>query len=120
MFLARAPEDWIFTSFSDQVASHRVRLYLESKLPEIATVDMVAQALHYSGRTLARRLRAEGTTFQAVKDELRRDIAIQRLITTDDSLSSIAFDIGFDDPTAFHRAFRHLTGSTPSSYHRLG
>nr|WP_093647460.1 AraC family transcriptional regulator [Paraburkholderia aspalathi] len=115
-FLARAPEDWIFTSFSDQVASHRVRQYLESKLPEIATVDVVAHALHYSARTLARRLGAEGTTFQAVKDELRRDIAIQRLTTTDDALASIAFDIGFDDPTAFHRAFRHWTGSTPSAY----
>lgn len=119
-FLARAPEDWIFTTFSDQVASHRVRQYLESKLPEIATIDMAAHALHYSARTLARRLSAEGTTFQSVKDAVRRDIAIQRLTTTNDPLASIAFDIGFDDPTAFHRAFRHWTGSTPSAYRRLG
>ncbi|MEA3156254.1 MAG: hypothetical protein QOK44_3843, partial [Betaproteobacteria bacterium] len=58
----------------------------------------------------------EGTTFQAIKDEVRRDIAIQRLTRSDDAISAIAYDVGFDDPTAFHRAFRHWTGSTPAAY----
>jgi AraC-like DNA-binding protein len=117
-FLARAPEDWIFVSFAEQMVCHCVRQYLAGCLPKIPTVEAVAQNLHYSVRTLCRRLSAEGTTFQAIKDELRRDIAIQRLTRSADSIAAIAYDVGFDDPTAFHRAFRHWTGSTPQTYRR--
>jgi AraC-like DNA-binding protein len=115
-FLQRAPEDWIFVSFTAEVVCHRVRQCIAAGLPTAPTVDAVAQQLHYSVRTLCRRLEAEGTTFQAVKDEVRRDIAIQRLTRSDDAIAAIAYDVGFDNPTAFHRAFRHWTGSTPAAY----
>jgi AraC-like DNA-binding protein len=118
-FLARAPEDWIFVSFAEQLVSHRVRQYLAGCLPTIPTIEVVAQDLHFSVRTLCRRLSAEGTTFQAIKDELRRDLAIQRLMRSSDAIGAIAYDVGFDDPTAFHRAFRHWTGSTPQAYRKM-
>lgn len=117
-FLARAPEDWIFVAFAEQLTCHRVRQHLAECLPESPTIDAVAQTLHHSVRTLCRRLSAEGTTFQAIKDEVRRDLAIQRLTRTTDPIAEIAFDVGFDNPTAFHRAFRHWTGSTPNAYRR--
>ncbi|SAL35071.1 AraC family transcriptional regulator [Caballeronia humi] len=117
-FLARAPEDWIFVSFAEQMTSHRVRQYMAERLPGTPTVDAVAQDLHHSVRTLCRRLAAEGTTFQAIKDEVRRDIAIQRLTRSGDAIAEIAYDVGFDNPTAFHRAFRHWTGSTPNAYRK--
>nr|WP_231908171.1 MULTISPECIES: AraC family transcriptional regulator [Cupriavidus] len=119
IFLARAPEDWIFVSFAEQMMCYRVRQYLADCLPATPTIETVAQALHCSVRTLYRRLTAEGTTFQAVKDEMRRDIAIQRLTRTTDAIAAIAYDIGFDSPTAFHRAFRHWTGSTPKAYRTM-
>jgi AraC-like DNA-binding protein len=117
-FLARAPEDWIFVSLAEQMVCHRVRQYLAERLPANPTIEIVAQDLHFSVRTLCRRLSAEGTAFQAIKDELRRDLAIQRLTRTSDAIGTIAFDVGFDDPTAFHRAFRHWTGSTPQVYRK--
>ncbi|KWR76699.1 AraC family transcriptional regulator [Cupriavidus sp. IDO] len=117
-FLSRAPEDWIFVSFAEQMTSHRVRQYLADGLPVSPTIEAVAHALHCSVRTLCRRLSAEGTAFQAIKDDVRRDIAIQRLTRSDDPIAAIAFDVGFDNPTAFHRAFRHWTGSTPNAYRR--
>jgi AraC-like DNA-binding protein len=117
-FLARAPGDWIFGSFSEQLISHRIRQYLAAQLPDSPTIEQAAANLHCSVRTLCRRLAAEETTFQALKDELRRDIAIQRLTETDQTITKIAGDIGFDDPSAFHRAFRHWTGSTPGTYRR--
>ncbi len=119
-FLARAPEDWIFVSFSEQLTSHRIREYLASRLPDMPSIEEVAQDLHCSVRTLCRRLAAEGAAFQGIKNELRRDIAIQRLTGTQDAIAAIAGDIGFDDPTAFHRAFRQWTGSTPGAYRRGG
>ncbi len=118
-FLARAPEDWIFVSFAEQMVCHQVRQYIAGCLPEIPTIGVVAQGLHYSVRTLCRRLSIEGTTFQAIKDELRRDIAVQRLTRSADAIGVIAYEVGFDDPTAFHRAFRHWTGSTPQAYRKM-
>ncbi|MFM0337299.1 AraC family transcriptional regulator [Paraburkholderia fungorum] len=115
-FLARAPGDWIFESSSEQLVSHRVRQYLAAQLPDLPTIDGAAQRLHCSVRTLCRRLVAEETSFQALKDELRRDIAIQRLADTHDTIAAIGADLGFDDPSAFHRAFRQWTGSTPGTY----
>ncbi|PCE30379.1 AraC family transcriptional regulator [Burkholderia ubonensis] len=117
-FLARAPGDWIFESFSEQLVCHRVRQYLSGRLPDLSTIEEAAASLHCSVRTLSRHLLAEGTTFQVLKDELRRDIAIQRLTDTPDTIAAIGADLGFDDPSAFHRAFRHWTGSTPGTYRR--
>ncbi|ANB74618.1 AraC family transcriptional regulator [Paraburkholderia phytofirmans OLGA172] len=118
-FLARAPEGWIFVSFAEQMVCHRVRQSIAARLPTIPTIEVVAQDLHFSVRTLCRRLSAEGTTFQAIKDELRRDLAIQRLTRSADAIGMIAYDVGFDDPSAFHRAFRHWTGSTPQAYRKM-
>ncbi|MGF6779245.1 AraC family transcriptional regulator [Paraburkholderia sp. GAS334] len=115
-FLHRAPEDCIFESFAVQMVCHRVRQCIADGLPSTLTIEAVAQQLHYSVRTLCRRLEVEGTTFQAIKDEVRRDIAIQRLTRSDDAIAVIAYEVGYDNPTAFHRAFRHWTGSTPTAY----
>ena len=115
-FLARAPEDWIFVSFGAQMMCHRVRQHVADSLPEIPTIEDVALELHHSVRTLCRRLVVEGTNFQSIKDEVRRDIAIRKLTRSQDAIASIAFDVGFDSASAFHRAFRHWTGSTPNAY----
>ncbi|VVD75705.1 AraC family transcriptional regulator [Pandoraea eparura] len=119
-FLAHAPKDWLFESFAEQLMCHRVRQYLSGCLPRVPTIEITAQDLHISVRTLCRRLSAEGSTFQSVKDDLRRDLAIQRLTRSEDAIAAIAYDVGFDDPSAFHRAFRHWTGSTPHSYRKTG
>lgn len=115
-FLQRAPADWLFVSFSERIVSHHVREYLEKHLDRPTTIVDVAKALHFSVRTLSRRLDAEGATFQAIKDELRRDVAIQRLTKTGAPIAVIGAEIGFDDPTTFHRAFKKWTGSTPGAY----
>ena len=117
-FLSRAPEDWIFVALTEQLTCHRVAQYVAENLPMTPNIEVAAAALHCSVRTLCRRLAAEGTSFQSIKDEVRRDVAIDRLTRTDDAIAAIAFDVGFDNPTAFHRAFRHWTGSTPTAYRR--
>jgi AraC-like DNA-binding protein len=115
-FLEHAPADWLFVSFAERIISHRVREYLAPRLLQPCNIEDVAHALHISARTLSRRLREEDTTFQAVKDELRRDIAVQMLIKTDLPISVIGTEVGFHDPTTFHRAFKTWTGGTPKSY----
>jgi AraC-like DNA-binding protein len=54
--------------------------------------------------------------FSGLKDELRRDIAIYHLGRADLSLQEIAEQLGFSEPSAFHRAFKKWTGLTPGAY----
>ena len=70
--------------------------------------------------TLQRRLAADGTSFQALKDELRRDLAIVRLHTGTLPLAALADELGFADSAAFQRAFKNWTGSAPGAYRRGG
>ncbi len=115
-FLRRAPGDWLFTSFPERLISHSVRDYLSRRMNRPTSIDEVARALHSSVRSLSRKLREEGSSFQAIKDELRRDVAIQLLTKTDKPLAVIGADLGFDSPATFHRAFKAWTGSTPGAY----
>jgi AraC-like DNA-binding protein len=87
-------------------------------MPVWLDLSAAAHALHMSVSTLHRNLSQEGTTFQTLKDELRRDIAISRLITTNVSLGALATELGFSDSAAFQRAFKCWTGSPPGEYRR--
>ena len=73
-----------------------------------------------STSTLQRRLASEGASFQSLKDELRRDMAIVRLNTSTISLGALAYELGFADSAAFQRAFKGWTGSAPGAYRRGG
>jgi AraC-like DNA-binding protein len=73
----------------------------------------IASKLAVSNRTLQRRLREEGTTFQKVLDELREELARHYLSTTDYTSVEISFLLGYEEPNSFFRAFRAWTGQTP-------
>ena len=117
-FLKRAPEDWTFSAFHRASIVAKTREYLEQDMAQPVTIQDLAQALHTSVRTLNRRFAEEGTHFQAVKDGLRRDIAVHRLTNSNTGVEALAFDLGFSDATGFCRAFKHWTGSSPSDYRK--
>jgi AraC-like DNA-binding protein len=75
-------------------------------------MDGLARALGCSRQTLYRRLRAEGTTFEALLDGLRRRLA-RRLLRENLPVKEVAYRLGFADPAAFSRAFKRWTGSSP-------
>ena len=117
-FLKRAPEDWTFTTFHRGSITARAREYLERKIDQPVTVRELADALHLSVRTLNRKFADERTQFQSVKDAVRRDIAVQRLSTSDAPIASVAIDLGFSNAAVFCRAFKQWTGSTPAAYRK--
>lgn len=117
-FLRRAPGDWMFASVAERIVSHRVREYLAKRLELPTSINDAARALHFSLRSLSRHLHEEGTSFQAIKDELRRDVAIQRLTMTSLAVAEVGAQVGFTDVTTFHRAFKRWTGSAPGHYRR--
>ena len=119
-FLENAPRDWIFTRSQAHTQSLRVRAYLVQTGWEAADLKAAAEAMHMTPRTLMRRLEADGTSFQAIKDALPRDIAIRRLQAGETRIEAVALDVGFSSAASFHKAFQRWTGATPSAYRRKG
>ncbi len=115
-FLERAPLDWIFTGSRAHTYSLRVRAFLYGAAWQSCQLPDAASTLKMTPRTLSRRLKEEETSFQDIKDALRRDIAIRALQHGTDSIEQIAFETGFSAPANFHRAFRNWTSRTPGSY----
>lgn len=89
--------------------------------PMSASIDMEQVAKHFNitARTLQRRLQQEDSSFQ---DELKIFKALQAkqlLDNTSRSISETAYQLGFNDNSAFHKAFKRWTGMTPKEYQCL-
>jgi AraC-like DNA-binding protein len=104
-------------------ASRTTRGRVETLLMEMlhtgeASMDAIAAKLALSRRTLHRRLKAEGATFEQVLDDLRRQLAHDFLAARKVTVSETAYLLGFSDPAAFSRAFKRWTGESPSALRR--
>lgn len=91
----------------------RVRDAIGARLADGVTLADVAQALRMSPRTLQRNLSERGTSWSREIDEARRVRALAALEQGDDKTAAIAGELGFADASAFFRAFRRWTGTTP-------
>lgn len=78
----------------------------------------VAASLNVHERTLRRRLQAEGRSFQSLRDEVRRQLALDYLRDTRMSTEDIAAALGFGDAANFRHAFKRWTGASPGSVRR--
>ncbi len=119
-FLRNAPQS-VFLKYKNVDGwSARVRRRLrQSDGARWPAFEEIAAEFNVAPSTLGRRLEAEGTTFQLMKDEVRRDLAIHHLHETKRTVGEIARDLGYEDVSAFRRAFKKWTKSRPASY-RLG
>lgn len=118
-FLREAPYNIVLKYKDTHGWSARAR-YLLRELPpqDWPGFEHLAAELGASPSVLRRGLEREGTSFRAIKDALRRDIAIERLSHSNLPLPEIALAVGFAEPSAFHRAFKQWTGVRPGEYRR--
>ena len=116
-FLRNAPGNFIVKYRNPGSVAARVRKMLRA-LPMASwpAADQIAVRLHVAEATMRRHLKQEGYTYQSIKDDLRRDIAIAELQDSRRSIAEIATRVGFAEPSAFHRAFRKWTGMRPTDY----
>lgn len=109
---------------ADELHAHRqtsfasgVRRLLRKSLAsgKIAVTD-IAKQLHMHERTLNRRLQEEGTSFRRELEEIRYQVARQLLADSRIPLAKIATALDYADATAFSRAFKRWSGSTPAQW----
>jgi len=78
----------------------------------------VARRLGLSVRTLQRRLGERGVAFRAVVEDVRRELAVRYIADRRTPLTDVAFLVGYSELSAFGRAFRRWTGSSPLAMRR--
>ncbi|WP_103377379.1 AraC family transcriptional regulator [Streptomyces noursei] len=123
--LRRAPADLLARRDYGTTVAEQVRRTLAQALRSPAPARLpqageVAARLAVSPATLRRRLRAEDTSYQRLKDAVRRDAALTALAAGREPIAAVAARIGFSEDPAFHRAFRRWTGTTPGAYRLAG
>lgn len=118
-FLSTAPLGFLMTPSEETSIARRIRTILmaERKLQlEFPSVHEIAAKLDMTEQTLRRRLKRESISYRAIKEMIRRDIAVHKLIGNRSSVQEIAFQLGYSETRAFSRAFRHWTGLSPVQY----
>lgn len=83
----------------------RVRsLVLQHLATPNCTYERIAAHIHMHPRTLQRRLREEGCSFEAIKDDVRRSLALRYLQETDLALVQVAAMLGYTDASVLSRS----------------
>lgn len=83
------------------------------------SIEWVAQQMFISSRSLERRLQEAGTSFRAVKKQIIMETAKSALTDSEQTLSTIAINLGYSELSAFSRAFKNATGYSPRDYSKL-
>ena len=118
-FLRTAPENILLKYKNGSSLTARVRRRLRQCLPgEVLDLDELAGELSMTPAAIRHRLQKEGTSYQSIKDQLRRDLAITYLTHSSRAVLDIALELGFSERSAFHRAFRKWTGASPGEFRR--
>ncbi|MQQ99517.1 AraC family transcriptional regulator [Glaciimonas soli] len=116
-FLRGAPANIVLKYKNSSSFSAKIRRRLQATAgTEWPDFDAFSAGLNMTRSTLRRRLEEEGQSFQAIKDQLRRDMAIDSLCHSSKSVIDISVELGFAEPSAFHRAFKKWTGASPGEY----
>ena len=100
----------------DAPIAERVRTAIEQGLGEGSGVELadVAKRLGLGARTLQRNLQRDGASYADVLDAVRRDFALKTLEAGSAAASDLAYTLGFSQPSAFFRAFKRWTNTTPA------
>ena len=102
----------------DELTEEINKILKESMASGIPSLTQIGDYLGISGRTLKRRLSDRDLTFRDLVQKNRKETAISLLSNSSRSIGEIAFLTGFSEQSAFNRAFKKWTGSTPNQYRK--
>ena len=116
-FLAQAPANILVRYRYDRGSASAVhKLLRESPPSDWPDFARLSQMMRVSEPTLRRHLQADGMSYSGLKQELRRHYALTWLKETDKPVGLIASELGYTEPSAFHRVFKKWTGTSPAEY----
>lgn len=118
-FNDQAMNKYLLAKDSDPLVSRVTKIIVEHLPSGDATIEKAASELYMSKRKLQRLLHDEGTSFIALLNETREDIAKQYVRDKDMNLTEIAFLLGFSEQSTFSRSFKRWTGKSPSSFRNV-
>jgi AraC-like DNA-binding protein len=102
----------------DSEFARRVLSKLLEQEGDYPTLQAMAKSLSTSERTLIRKLKAEGTSYQRLLDDVRQELALWYLRKTDLPVEAVAERLGYRDTTNFSRTCRRWFGVTPKTLRR--
>ncbi len=105
-------KDWAAKQVHD--ITTQVLLLLRSSPSRYGSLNLVAETLHMSPKTLSRRLEQSNSAFQHLLDRARHDLALDYLAHTVLPISEIAEALGYAETSSFRRAFLRWTGQSPA------
>jgi AraC-like DNA-binding protein len=98
-----------------------IGVFVKQSLPfQRPTIESVAAHQNVSVRTLQRRLRDWGFSFEELLDDVRRAETIELISSGDNTITEIAFLVGYSDTAHFSRAFKRWMGRSPREYVKSG
>ncbi len=111
----------LLTRKNYQERMNRVLVYIQDHFDEEISLDELAAASHFSRFHFHRIFSACcGESIQSYIRRLRLEHAAKKLVYTSDSITTISLDAGFETPSSFAKAFKKLTGMTPSAARQKG
>lgn len=101
----------------EESLNYQVKRYLLSNVnQQLPSIEQTAEHLELNVRTMQRRLKQEGLTFQQLTDTVRKDLAIDVLRKQKGKIEEVAHFLGYSEASVFRRAFKRWTGLTPSVF----
>lgn len=86
------------------------------ELHQPVSIDDVASAMNMSRRTLQRKIQSEGERYSEILDQVRFGLVKKYLTDGESNLKSMAYNLGYADVSAFHKAFKRWSGVTPKAF----
>jgi len=120
-YVKNAPADVMTIPGSDSTLEAQIERMIAQRHPDrlvFVPIHELARELGVSSQTLHRRLKESATSYQKIKDNLRREVATHKLVQEHVSVEEVSAIVGFSEPRSFTRAFKHWTGLSPREYIR--
>ena len=96
--------------------AEQIRRRLSEQQGSYPSVQAMAQELNMSPRTLLRKVKQEGVTYQRLLDDARKEVAVWYLLRTRMPIEAIAERLGYVDASNFSRAFRRWFSKPPGKF----
>jgi AraC-like DNA-binding protein len=114
--LLREQLEQVSPPLSDDLPDQTRRMVRTLLTNDQCSVEHAAHLFSIHRRTLNRRLKAAGTGFHVLVDEVRYEMARQLLADTAMPIIQVAAALDYSEPSAFTRAFRRWSGQTPTTW----